>query len=275
MKWWTRWRVCLASVIGLTLVFPATATKSLPVAEVWPDSPVAATFSAGRGDGYMRVEVTRHGNLLFESPQGVLLTAFDDGYALCAPAPTMEAFAYDLPVGEVWPLEQGFTSASVKQPTPGAFPVKIIRKTTDGRLRVDQTWQVPDAAERDVTVRMTVRNLTLTTIDDVALMRSADAHYSEDLSWFFLGATTDDTAFQWWQDLASEDVRGLAMTAGSLGRPHEAGMSTDVDLALSCGGFAEMYPDALRGGGFPQVVYQLGTLEPREEARFVFSYRRM
>lgn len=267
-----RRRVVLTALVGSVMVLPTTATRSLPLAEVWPDSPVTASFTAGRGDGYLRVEVTRHGNLLFESPRDVLLTGFDDGYALCTAG---EAWAYDLPIGEEWPMEQGFGPASVTQPTAGAFPVTIVRKTADGRFRVDQTWEVPDAAERDVTVRMTVRNLTSATIADVSLMRTADAHWSEDLSWFFRGATTDDTAFQWWEDLATGSVRGLAMSARTLGRPHEAGMSTDVDLARWCGGFAEMYPDDLRAGGFPQVVYPLGPLGPRASVTLAFSYRRM
>jgi hypothetical protein len=112
-------------------------------------------------------------------------------------------------------------------------------------------------------------------------MRSADSHSdfadAPDQT-FFRAATTADSVFQWWDEALGEVdgvANGLVMTARTVGRPHEAGMSEDVDLALYCGGFATMEPIDPGSGGSPQVVYELPRLAPGEEVSVAFTYERL
>ncbi len=210
------------------------------------------------------------------------LTAFGEGYALCRDQlGEVLAYAYDLPLEAVDPGDVGLGPVTVSQPVAGRFPVTIVRKTTDGRIRLAQTWSVPDTTEKDVTVTMTVRNASAGVVDGLWLMRSAGSHsdYADapDES-FFRAATTADSVFQWWDETpggVDGVANGLVMTARTLGRPHEAGMSEDIDLALYCGGFATMAPIDPGSGGSPQVVYELPRLAPNGEVTVAFTYRRL
>jgi len=272
----TSWRVVVALLTAAALIAPAAVSGGATTVERAPTSAIAADVTTGGGASFMRVAVTRHGNLLFESPKGVQMTAFDEGYAFCKGAD--EAFAYDMPIDEdeVPGLngEAGLASASVTQPKPGKFPLTIVRRTLDGRLRLTQTWTAPDASEKDVTVTMTVRNVGATTVRELSLMRSAASH-SRDGDPFFNVATTADSVFQWWEHDADGSARGLVMMARSVGKPHIAGVATDIDIPLYCGADPSMVPDELVGGGYPQITYEIGTLAPRAEATVVFVYRRL
>lgn len=265
----TRWRLALTACAAAALALPATVPTTAGSGPRSLAVPVVADMVTGAGAGYMHVAVNRQGNLLFESPKGQWMTSFGEGYALCRDG---EAYAYNLPVEDVGPGSVGLGPVTVTQPNPGAFPVTIVRDTHDGTIRLSQTWAVPDATEKDVTVTMTVRNIGASPIGGVALMRSADGHtqYGDT---FFRAATTADSVFQWWDNDANGTANGLVMTARTVGQPHEAGMSTDIDNALFCGGYSEMNP--IDAEGLPQVVYSLPMLAPGAEVTVAFTYRRL
>jgi hypothetical protein len=272
----TSWRVVVALLAAAALIAPGAVSGGATTDERAPTSAIAADVTTGGGASFMRVAVTRHGNLLFESPKGVQMTAFDEGYAFCEGSD--EAFAYDMPIDEdeVPGLngEAGLAAASVTQPKPGKFPLTIERRTLDGRLRLTQTWAAPDANEKDVTVTMTVRNVGSTTVRELSLMRSAASHSRIGETEPFFGiATTADSVFQWWETLA--DTHGLVISARSVGKPHVAGVPTDIDIPLVCGADPSTMPDGLIDGGYPQITYEIGTLAPRAEATVVFVYRRL
>jgi hypothetical protein len=276
----TVWRLALAGLASAALIMPASIPTAASPDPQDPTAPIVAEQTTGGGASFMRVAVTRHGNLWFASPKGVALTTFDEGYALCRRDEVGEdtAYAYDLPLEDVDAGDVGLGPVTVNQASTGAFPVTITRKTLDGTIRLTQTWEVPDTSEKDVTVTMTVRNAGTSTLEGLRLMRSADSHsdYADAPdSTFFRGATTVDSVFQWWDADANGAANGLVMTARTVGVSHEAGLSSDIDLALYCGGFSEMEPSDLSSGGSPQIVYFLPSLRPGAEVSVAFTYRRL
>lgn len=236
--------------------------------------PLAATttpvaeFTSGGGTSFMRAEVDARGHLSFESPHGVSLTT-PEGYALCT-GPS-EATAIDLESSEGHSV-RGFTTPVISQPKPGAFPVTITRRTTDGRFKLTALWAVPDATEKDVTVTMTLKNIGTTTASGIELIRSMEAHSNYgDWPPLTIGAT-GDSVVQWW---GGSPAHGLMMTARTLGVPHEGGFPTDIDLPDICGSYNDPGPDTLDSGGYARIDYFLPTLAPGHSVSVAVVYRRI
>ncbi len=271
----TRWSVMLAVLAAMALVLPATVptvAQNRPRPQTYP-YPIVAQVTTGGGASYMHVEVNRQGNLRFESGGGLY-----DGYAVCRPDRSGEsmAYAYNLPLDDVMQQIVGLGPVTVTQPHPGSFPVTIVRDTKDGRLRLSMKFPAPDPTEKLASATMTVRNISASPTSDLRIMRTSQGgyQYDNDFPPFFMAATTADSVFQWSDNDANGTANGVVMMARSVGKPHEAGMSDDIDLALNCGGFNEMDPNQT-GGGQAQVVYFLPTLAPGAEWTMSFGYRRL
>jgi len=267
----TRWRFALAALAAAALVLPAAAPTAAR-SGVQPQSiPVVADMTTGSGASYMHVTVNRQGNLLFDSGGGLY-----DGYAVCKTENYESmAYAYNLPLDDVMQQVVGLGPVTVTQPNPGAFPVTIVRNTADGKLRLTQTFPVPDPNEKYASVTMTVRNISASPVSDLRLMRTSQGWYQYDSENppFYMAATTADSVFQWGDGDANGTANGVVMTARSVGKPHEAGMSDDIDLALNCGGFSDMNPAPYAGQA--QVVYFLPTLAPGAQVTVAFGYYRL
>jgi hypothetical protein len=174
-----------------------------------------ASFASGSGNAYLRVAVSDHGNLLaFESPQGQQAVT-TEGYVLCSNTSTGNAAnGYD-----VGGAEFGFGTPTFAQPNgAGTFPLTVTRNTTDGKFQLKQVWAKPDAAEKDVTVTMTVTNRSSATINNVLLTRNGDidagAFDSSGSGFTDRGARTRDSAIQW-DDYSDPSVpfNGVVLTA--------------------------------------------------------------
>jgi hypothetical protein len=181
--------------------------KDAAVATTSSTTTPKASFASGSGANFFGVKVSDHGNLMsFESPQGQVAT-FDgqEGYAVCNSAGG--AFGHD--TGSV---EAGFGAPTFSQPNgAGQFPLTVTRKTTDGKLQLKQVWSKPDPVEKDVTVSMTVTNLTSSPLFALELSRSGDFDVGNSGS--DRGARTTDSGWQW-DDIGSADTPGgLMLTA--------------------------------------------------------------
>jgi len=153
-----------------------------------------ASFASGSGATFLGVAVSDHGNLLsFESPQGAQSLGGLEGYVLCSQGGST-VHGYDWGGGE-----SGFGSATISQPNgAGTFPLTVTRNTTDGKFQLRQVWARPDAAEKDVTVTTTLKNLSSTTINGVVLSRTGNVNaggVGTDTGDF--GTHTSDSALQW------------------------------------------------------------------------------
>jgi hypothetical protein len=71
-------------------------------------------------------------------------------------------------------VREGFGPATIAQPNPGAFPLTVTRNTSDGKFKLTQVWDRPDAVEKGITVTMTLKNRSNATISSVALSRSGN-----------------------------------------------------------------------------------------------------
>jgi hypothetical protein len=186
-----------------------------------------ASFSSGAGANFLGIKISKHGNLLsFESPAGAE-AVFDgqEGYAVCSFSSAGGDVVHGHDTGAV---REGFGPATIAQPNPGAFPLTVTGNTSDGTSKLTQVWDRPDAAEKGITVTMTLKNRSNATISNVAL--SCSGNYDVGVGSGDAGARTDDTALLW-DDYNGIDASqsfpgvGVKMTALSFGTLH----FTDVE----------------------------------------------
>jgi hypothetical protein len=171
------------------------ATQTQEGAEVAVQSLMPqASFASGTGATRFEVRVSNHGNLSsFESPAGAeAVSAGREGYAVCSFSSAGGDVVHGHDTGDV---AAGFGPATIVQPNPGAFPLTVTRNTTDGKFRLKQVWNQPDAVEKDITVTMTLKNTSNATIGGVALSRSGD--YDVGTSGADAGLRTGDTVMLW------------------------------------------------------------------------------
>jgi hypothetical protein len=237
-----------------------------------------ASFASGSGDNFLGVKVSDHGNLVsFESPKGQE-QVFDgrEGYALCSIGVSDALTVHGHDTGSV---ESGFGPPTFSQPTAGKFPLTVTRKTTDGKLKLMQVWNQPDAVEKDVTVAMTVTNLSGNSINEVLLSRSGDfdvGNTSADQ-----GARTNDSAWQWndVDNTTDSPPVGLMLGALSLGTNHEALIESRPDWDInetrqSCLGSVRGTPTPSEDLAM-RMLYGLGGLNGGQSKTVKFEYGRM
>jgi len=237
---------------------------------------VKASFASGSGANFLGVKVSNHGNLLsFESPAGQeAVFSGHEGYAVCSNF-TQTVHGHD--TGDV---ESGFGPPTFSQPNgTGTFPLTVTRNTTDGKFRLKQVWNKPDATEKDVTVTMTLTNISSASINNVFLSRSGDFDVGTSSS--DRGARTNDSVWQW-DDVNGGDSPpvGLMLTALTFGTVHSA----FVDLASDwVGGTRQNCFEHLPAVITPTSVqdlamrarYSLFNFSPGQSKTVKFEYGRM
>ena len=189
---------------------------------------VKASFASGSGFNFLGVKVSDHGNLIsFESPASrQAVFGGREGYAVCSGAGD-PVHGHD--TGDV---EGGFAAPTFSQPTVGAFPLTVTRRTTDGKFQLTQVWAKPDPVEKDVTVTMTLKNISGAPIDsNVMLSRSGDFDLGDSSA--DLGAETRDSAWMWDDDNGPEvQAAGLKLATLTFATTHAARMETTSDWML-------------------------------------------
>jgi hypothetical protein len=237
-----------------------------------------ASFASGSGENFFGVKVSNHGNLLsFESPANQE-AVFDgrEGYAVCS---TNGSTKNGHDTGEV---EGGFGTPTFVQPTAGAFPLTVTRKTTDGKFQLKQVWNKPDATEKDVTVTMTLKNISNAAIEGVLMSRSGDfdvGTLSSDL-----GARTDDSAWLW-DDAFGGPPGGLMLTALSFRTSHLTAIETastwlgdgtpNSGTRQACGADMVNTPTTAASDLTMKAFYLLGNLSAGQSKTVKFEYGRM
>jgi hypothetical protein len=234
---------------------PDKGSGSIPRSTV-----VKASFASGSGLDFLGVKVSDHGNLIsFESPSGrQSVFGGREGYAVC----TGPVHGHD--TGDV---EGGFGAPTFAQPNgAGTFPLTVTRRTTDGTFQLKQVWAKPDPVEKDVTVAMTLTNISGARIDNnVVLSRSGDFDIGDSSA--DLGAETRDSAWMW-DDEGGPEVQpaGLKLTALTFATSHAARIETTSDWML---GRTSPSLSATRLG-CTDLFTQTPTPEPADFAMRVF-----
>lgn len=239
-----------------------------------------ASFTSGSGATYLHIEVSDHGNLLaFESPQGQVQTGTEEGYAVCSGDSSFTHHGYDIGSG----IESGFGTPTFAQPNgAGTFPLTVTRNTTDGKFQLKQVWAKPDATEKDITVTMTLKNRSSSTINTPALSRTGDFQVGATASdW---GARTDDSAFQWDDHSNGPDhpANGLQLTALTFATKHlafiqSASLFNDPNIgATTCSPATDTgTPTTAAGDWAMKVNYVLGNLSAGASESVKYEYSRM
>jgi hypothetical protein len=231
-----------------------------------------ATFTTASGPQFMRVQVSDHGNMIsFESPSGAeAVFASREGYAVCsADGSVVEGH-------DTGDLEGGFGAASFVQPNAGAFPLTVTRNTTNGRFQLKQVWSVPDSVEKDVTVAMTLKNISNAAITDVLISRSGPFDVSTSGS--DRGARTADSAWQW-DDVNGGDSPpvGLMLTTFARSSPHQTFIESETtwnSTRTGCLASSLTTPTGIQDLA-TRVVVDLGNLNAGQSKTINFQYGRM
>jgi hypothetical protein len=234
-----------------------------------------ASFTSGSGATFLRVAVSDHGNLLaFESPQAKQ-SVQEEGYALCSSSSgTINGYEMGL-------TESGFGTPTFTQPNgAGTFPLTVTRNTTDGKFQLKQVWAKPDATEKDVTVTMTVKNLSSTTISEVLLSRFGDIDaggYDANFGTGYTdrGTRTADSVLLWDDSVdVNQGSMGLMLTALTFQTTHQP--FTELRNQWSpyqCHASAPVGP--VRDDLAMRMTYSLGNIAAGASKTVKFEYSRM
>jgi hypothetical protein len=237
-----------------------------------------ASFASGSGFNFLGVKVSDHGNLIsFESPVGrQAVFGGREGYAVCSGG---GGTVHGHDTGDV---EGGFAAPTFSQPTAGAFPLTVTRRTTDGKFQLTQVWAKPDPVEKDVTVTMTLKNISSATVTGVLLSRSGDFDIgNSSTSSTDRGAATDDSVWLW-DDISTGEPGGLMLTALTFGtsrsaRVEVAGVWGDPvsGSRTKCLFPSETTPTDPAGDFAMRMTYELGTFNAGQSKTAKYVYGRM
>jgi len=261
---------------------PTTTTDKSSSGDVTIQSTaVKASFTNGSGVNFLHVAVSDHGNLTsFESPASQeAVFAGSEGYVVCTGG---GATVHGHDTGSV---EAGFGTPTFAQPNgAGTFPLTVTRNTTGGAFQLKQVWAKPDAIEKDVTLTMTLKNISGATLSGVELTRTGDFDVgSYPRNSVDRGATTLDSTWLWDdQDSFDSPAVGLMLTALTFGTLHDtsvephsywAGATSDPtrDNCYGVSPNTPLAPDdyALR------MIYHLGNMSAGQSKTVKIGYGRM
>jgi hypothetical protein len=180
--WSNSWCFTLAIVALSTMAFgqqQATTDEISPLATTTCQS----TFTFGSGESEFDFCITANGNLAqLTSPAGwehIRNGTIGEGYGICEELSNSLSGYYDYAGGG----DSGnWDPPAITQPHgPSTFPLKITRTTSDGIFTLTQTF-TRDTKEREVLIKMTLKNNTSSTRNNVVITRWADINASNDLN---------------------------------------------------------------------------------------------
>jgi hypothetical protein len=244
----------IALVGAMAIGAPSFAGSGEPAKDTGPLSVTPwKTFSTA-AQGGTSVVVSTNGNVLsFTSPTGSQHIA-REGYVICyEPIPNTVLNAYDLAATETrfLPSTQGTSN--------------VLRSTSDGVLSLNQAFAF-SAANRQLTIAMTVKNLTGSTVYHVVLRRQVDfdiptGDYADD--WH---AATVDSYFAW-------DSHGMVLRHISVpsGVSHGA-VVDDLGYQSWCSPVGVSNP--VQGDYAGTVAYNIGNLAPGKSKTMKVAYLR-
>ena len=130
-------------------------------------------FSSGSGATFLKICITNNGNVSwFESPAGKVHLQTREGYAVCSGAvegPSSVIHGFDANIAA-----NGWGVSAVSQPNGvGTFPLIITRQSLDGVIQLKQTF-TRNTAERGVDVKIDVKNMSLSALNQVFMSRYFD-----------------------------------------------------------------------------------------------------
>ena len=220
-----------------------------------------STYTVGAGATKFSFCVTQNGNVLkLESPASYPHLVYQEGYVVCG---TGAANAYDSAA-----IGSGWGTSTITQPNgANTFPLTITRNSSDGNFQLKQVFS-RDAAEFDITITMTLTNISTGSLTNVKLAR----YFDGDLD----GDDADDIYDHSAESSWGRDVHALSLTALTPAIPHSAGVETFNNFTnnrSTCTPVAAAVPTAA-GDFVARVTYTIGTLNAGASKTVKFLYRR-
>jgi hypothetical protein len=221
----------------------------------------------------MIVCISEDGNIVeFESPKGQQYMGMGEGYALCSAKGTV-VHGYD-----AYYAESGFGPATVTQPNgPNTFPLTISRPTLDGIFVLTQEFSW-NTAQKDVSISMTVENVSLVDVNAVRLIRyfHHNVPLKEDSTKYGMSRTCDSV-------LALGDGpnrHGVCLAATTLKREHSTAVESFTDwtttTAAGCTELEQVTPMVGTGTDLVgRVKYHVGTVRAGMSKSVAVVYRRL
>ena len=233
--------------------------------------PDAQKFSFGSGSAKFAFCISERGNIEdIESPAGFVHNEYGEGYVACGSGITGD---YDSGTDFA-----GWGAPTADQPN-GAhkFPLTITRKSTDGKLELNQTFDW-DTAQKEITVTMVLKNISAASMTNVKLARYFDA----DVDTYGFNAYDDifdaDSDSVWGRQAAESGPRhGLLLSALSLGVTHSAVVEKSSDWELTrktCTPASVPTPAASPDDYIGRLTYSLGTLAANQSKTVIVLYKR-
>jgi hypothetical protein len=221
--------------------------------------------------GKLRVCISEHGNVVkVESPLGVehiRVGVIREGYAICAATSPFVVPAVSHDAGS---SEGGFGAVvSIVQPVPNAFPLTITRTTTSG-LQFIQSFS-GDSVEGDLTILMTVRNLSGATKYNVRVDRYFDGDINATAGGDLYARTLDSV---WGYENNSNGImlRDIQLLPAT---PHTTSVQTfGGHVPASCNQASVVTPTAA-GDFVGRLSYFFGTMAANASKSVRVNYARM
>jgi hypothetical protein len=251
----------VAAPSGRNHVPPAESAKKSPalndsLAVIEPTSATPyRTFSSGTAFSLFRWTVSAHGNVVrLESPAGFVHLGGGEGYIVSMNTSIGIVRYFD--AGEV---EAGGCSGNLRSWSPIVFEsgvnangTTLIRDTCDGIWRLTQTFTM-NAGNHELTITMTLRNLTGANWPSVRLDRYFDADMDNDAG--------DDVFTRTFDAVAAQDsiVDNLSLTAATFNTPHSTAIHSFPGWNRTITNQASLASPSA-GDRVGRVSYSLGTI---------------
>lgn len=231
------------------------------------------TFTSGAGDTLFKWTLSSHGNIIrLESPAGFEHMAsgtVGEGYIV----------SMNTASGVVRYFDAGFSegtgcTGNVRSWSPTVFETNatvngttLIRDTCDGAWRLTQTF-LRNAANHELTVTMTLRNLTGFNYTGVVLDRYFDGDLDNDNS--------DDRYSRTFDAVAGQDSTfdNLSLTAISFDIPHSTAIHSFASWNPSVTNQASVASPTGAGDFVGRVSYSLGTINASAQKVVKVLYKR-
>ncbi len=225
-------------------------------------TPQLATPQCHTFSGAPIVSISRDGNITeFQGTSGNGNHMYTEGYALCntGSSPRFSTTFEDV----------GFAPSSCNC---AGNTCTVTRNTTDGRLRLTQEFTKPATSERSFNIKMTVRNLTGSNVNNVNLRRLAVVDINGAINEWHHATRDSYSAWGTKADTIPFAVRLRHVTKSPAAITSEA--KTTGFLDNSCNPVDQTFGDPILGDFGGTVQYSLGTLGPAASKSVTVQYLR-
>jgi hypothetical protein len=220
-----------------------------------PPPTCAHTFSKGSGAAQVKFCVSDRGTIIkFEAPAGqehIGNGEMWEGFAVCAGTAVQ---AYDLTGSEF-----GFGPSTV---VSGPTATKITLRRTSAQFQLDQLFLL-DSKEKDVTITMTLRNISGAAIQDVRITRAYDPDVDNGIG--------DDVEATSLRGVWAGGANAVTLTGTAWAFPTDVAVDTGTTPACSPAGAAT--PVTTGDGTLASVTQRVGNMAAGATKKVTFVYR--